>query len=73
MSEPVEAIVHPNGIPLPDAILEQAGLQPGDRVRVQVNEAGELVLSRVAGTDEVLAAAEQFMDPFDDAMQRLAQ
>ena len=61
MSDPVEAIVR------------QAGLQPGDRVRVQVNEAGELVLSRVAGTDDILAAAEQFMDPFDDAMQRLAR
>lgn len=73
MSESIEAIVEPHGIALPDAILERAGLRPGDRVRVQVNEAGELVLTRVAGTDAVLAAAEQFMDQFDDAMQRLAQ
>jgi len=73
MSDPVDSTVSEEGLVVSESMLAQAGLRPGDRVRVQVVGDGQLVVSRTSDDKAVDAAAERFMTTYDDAMQRLAQ
>ena len=57
-------------VTIPLAALEQTGLEPGDELRVEVDQAGRIVLSRAIGVEARRKAIEDAAGSFRGVFRR---